>query len=133
MPTDEVSAMDLLEQREKEAYEELGRLKHDDPNRKNLLSEVKIYSDIRVANNETEQARLNNNAKNDLEEERLIIEKQKLKNDKARIRWDFGKGVLYFLAGMTSGVSSYMLDSWFQNYKPLTRFQERLHDMITKK
>lgn len=133
MPTEELSTMELLEQREKEVYEELGRLDMNDPKRGPLLNEAKTLAGIRVAYEETEQTRLNNNAKNDIEEEKLVIESEKLKNDKARMKLDFGKAAMYLFGGFASGLSSYMLEGWFQEYKPLKRFQERVHDLVIRK
>lgn len=133
MPENEMSTLDLLEQREREGYEELGRLKYDDPLRGKVLNEVKTYSDIRIAFESQEQTRLNNNAKNDIEEQKLVIESEKIRNEKKRIGADVGKAVLYFVGGFSSMVGSYMLGEWFQKDSSMHRFGERLYDMITRK
>lgn len=133
MPTEEKSTMDLLEETERAAYEELKKLNFDDPNRKNVLNEAKTCAELRMTYEQNENTRLNNNAKNDLDEQRLVIEAEKVKNDKNRVRVDFTKGMLYFVGGIFSGFSSYMMSDWFQDYKPLTRFSEKMHDLLVRK
>ena len=133
MPENEMSTLDLLEQREREGYEELGKLKYDDPIRGKVLNELKTLSDIRNDFESQEQTRLNNNAKNDIEEQKLVIESEKIRNEKKRIGAEVGKAVLYFVGGFSSMFGSYMLGEWFQKDSSMHRFGERLHDMITKR
>ncbi len=133
MPTDEKSTMDLLEEVERAAYEELQKMGPDDPNRKNMLNEAKTCAELRLTYDQNEATRLNNNAKNDLDERRLAIEEEKVKNDKSRVKVDFAKGLLYFVGGIFSGFSSYMMSDWFQEYKPMGRISEKMHDLIVRK
>lgn len=131
--SEEMSTMELLEQREHEVYEELGRLNFGDPERGKLLNEAKMYSDIRNAADQTEMTRLNNNAKNDIEERKLDIEAEKAKNDRRRMRTELAKAGIFMLGGLSSSFLSYGMDEWFQKYQPLQRFSEKLHDFIVRK
>ena len=133
MPTDEMSTMDLIEANEKALYEHLGRVNYDDASRGKLLEEAKVYAGIRKTYGELEQTKLDSESKNQLDVRRMIIEEEKVKNEKKRIGVDVGKAALYFFGGMFSGFSSYMLDTWFQEYKPLKRLQEKAHDALIKK
>lgn len=132
MPTEETT-MELLEQREREAYKELGQMSFDDPNRGKVVSEAKTLAELRAKFEESENTRLNNNARNDIDEQRIRLDEEKLKNEKARTRFDVWKVLIYVAAGFGMNVSSYMFDEWFQDYKPLGRFKDRVHDLIIKK
>lgn len=131
--SEEMSAMELLEARETEAYEELGKLAFDDPARGKILNEIRTYSDIRIANEQTEQNRLNNNSKNDIEEQRVAIEAQKVQNDRVRMNTELAKAGLFLLGGLSSTFLSYSMEEWFQKFTPLQRFGEKLHDFIVRK
>lgn len=124
---------DLSEARLKEAYEELGKLNYSDDQRRKVLDEVKILADIDSQMAQNEEQRLNNNAKNSIEEEKLVIEKMKLENDRARMKFDIGKVFVYTLGGIGMQFSSYLLDTWFQKIPACQRFSEKLHDMIVRK
>lgn len=133
MSEEEMSTMELLEKREHEVYEELGKRNYGDPERGKLLSEAKMYSEIRNATDQTEQTRLNNNAKNDLEERKLDIESEKVKNEQRRTRADLVKAGIFLLGGVSSTFLSYTMEEWFQKFQPLQRFGDKLHDLITRK
>lgn len=130
---EEKSTMEIIEENEKRIHEELGRMKLDDPNREKLLKEAKMYADMRIAYATEEETRLNNHARNDIDEEKLVIEHQKLDNEKKRMRFDLGKAAMYLFGGFASSFSSYMMAEWFQDYKPLTRFSEKVHDCLIRK
>ena len=79
-----MSISELRETRVKAAYLELGRMNYDDPNRKKVLDEIEVYSRVDNAYEQTEQKRLDNYVKNELEERRIRVEETKAKNDKQR-------------------------------------------------
>jgi len=133
MEEKEMSTMELLEKREHEAYEELGKLNYGDENRGKVLNELKTLASIRNDYDQTELSRLNNIAKNDIEDRKLDVESEKIKNDKRRMWSEVGKAVLYFVGGFGSMFSSYMMSEWFQRDTQLHRFGEKLHDQITKR
>ena len=87
MPTDEKDIVDLYEERIKEKLEELGRMSKDDQNREKVQKEIDMLSKNHLSYVELEQNRLNNNAKNDNEEQKLLIENEKIKVDKKKIFW----------------------------------------------
>ena len=128
-----MSTSELMEKRERELYLELGKCNFDDAKRQKLIQEAKTLADIKNAYDSTENARLNNNAKNSIEEEKLVIEAGRLKNEKRRNIVEVVKIGLYVVAGVGINLGSYMLDPWFQKDNRMQRFGERLHDMLTKK
>lgn len=81
---EEKNNLELYEEREREILEALGRMETSDPNRKNLIQELNTISTIRNNYDQTELTRLNNNARNDIEEAKLAVEEEKVKNDKNR-------------------------------------------------
>ena len=133
MPTEMSNVRDLIEEREREALEELGRLKTDDPNRGKVLAEVKTIAEIRNSYDQTELTRLNNNAKNSIEEEKLVVEQQKVKNDTKRIRAELGKAAMFIAGGFIGNFGSYLLDTCFQKFTPLQRFADKLHEFSMRK
>lgn len=133
MEDENKTTWELMEEREKEIYVELGKLKFDDPKRQKLMAEAKSLADIKNAYETTENNRLNNNARNDIEEQKLVIEEAKLRNDKRRIGVDIARIIVYTIAGFGLNVASYTMDSWFQKDSRMQKFAERVHDMLTKK
>lgn len=111
--------LDLYEKREHEVLEQLGRTEHDDPNRKNLVNELTALSSIRVSYEQTEQTRLNNNARNDIDEEKLRIEQGKLENEKERNKVLIGQSLLSLLVGVGLTMKSYHMDEKGYPYKDL--------------
>ena len=133
MDEEKMSTSELLERREQEAYVELGKLNYDDPNRKKILDEAEAYSRIRNAYDSAEQKRLDAYAKNEIEEHKLAVEEAKVGNDKRKTWVDFAKEVLFLVGGFCSGVSGYMLDTWFQKDTRMQRFSEKVHDALLRK
>ena len=124
--------LDLYEEEERKLLEELSRMSIDDPKRPKVMESLEDISRIRVAYKEQEETRLNNNARVSIDEERLNIEKEKLKNDKT---WGWiGLGVSF--AGMTAGgvwqCVSYYLDEKRYAYKPLKTLGEKTLDAYSK-
>lgn len=130
---EQMSTQELLETREKEVYLALGKVGFDDPKRQKLMNEAKTFSEIRIANEQSENNRLNNNARNDIEEQKLVIENERIKVDKRRTAVDIAKIVVYTVAGIAINITSYMMDPWFQKDSRMQRFGERIHDMLTKR
>lgn len=111
--------LDLYEKREHEVLERLGKTEHDDPNRKNLVNELTALSSIRVSYEQTEQTRLNNNARNDIDEEKLRIEQGKLENEKERNKTIMLQSLLSLLVGVGLTMKSYHMDERGYPYKDL--------------
>ena len=128
-----MTTQELMEKQEKEAYLELGKLGYEDANRKKILDELEVRSRIRIAYDTAEQKRLDNYAKNEIEERRITVEEEKAKNEKKRIGADVTKAIIFLVGGFFSGFSGYMLDTWFQKDPRMSRFQEKVHDAILKK
>lgn len=122
-----------LETRIREAVEELGKMNYDDPNRGKLINEIKTLKELQLSEQEADDARLNNAARNDIDERRLEIEEQKVQNDKRKNGTDIAKLVVYSLLGVGMSFSSYMMDNWFHRDSSMYRFGEKLHDFLMKK
>ena len=128
-----MSTEELLEKREKEVYLELGKIGFDDENRKQLMNEAKIFAEIRNANDQAENTRLNNNARNDIEEQKLVTEQERLKAEKARIAVDVGKIIAGVLGGIGMTVMSYNMDTLYTKDNRMQKFAERIHEWLTMK
>lgn len=102
--------IEMYQAREKEILEELGKMKMDDSKRKPLVDELTAISKILVSYEQTELTRLNNNAQNDINEARLIIDEQKVKNDKEKNQVMAAQGVLSLLFGGFCWWKSYHMD-----------------------
>ena len=102
MPTDTMDNRELLELTKKNALLQLDRMEYNDPNRGKVVNELETVSKILNADDQTEQTRLNNNARNDIDEAKLIVEQQKVENEKRRMTIDgvkIGLGVVVTLVG----------------------------------
>lgn len=124
---------DLREKQIHDAYVELGRLKYDDPNRGKVLNEIKSLEEIKRDEENAETTRLNNNARNDIEEQKLDVERERCSIEKRKIRSTWGQIAAYFIAGFGSLGAGYLLDPWFQKNPNFTKFSEKLRDLILKK
>lgn len=124
---------EMYEVREKEILEELGRLKMDDPARKQLINELDTLSSIRVNYSQAEQNRLNNNARNDIDEARLIIEEEKVKNDKKRNIAMLIQTISSLALGSFLYAKSYHMDEDKWAYKDLKNYSLRLIEKIKGK
>jgi hypothetical protein len=123
---------DLREKQIHDAYVELGRLKYDDTNRGKVLSEIKSLEEIKRDEENAETTRLNNNARNDIEEQKIDVERERCRIEKRKIRSTWGQIGAYFIAGFGSLGASYLLDPWFQKNPNFVKFSEKLRDKILK-
>ena len=130
MPIDEKDNMDLYEEREHELLDQLGRMEMNDPNRDKVERELDTLAKIRAKYLELEQNRLNNNAKNDIEEAKLLVEKSKLENEKRRNRttlWATFLTTLFTTGfGYSAIMKSYHMDEEFWPHKDLKVFGQSL-------
>ena len=122
--------LELYEKREHEILEQLGKMEMSDPNRKNLVQELNTLSSIRNNYDQTELTRLNNNARNDIEEAKLAIEEEKVKNDKERTKAMWFQAALSFLGGAALTMKSYHMDTKGYPYKDLKQFAMRQIEKI---
>lgn len=121
--------LELYEERERELLERLGRMSADDPNRKSVVQELNTLSSIQVNYQQTELTRLNNNAKNDIDEERLRVEAEKVKNDKTRNWTTVGVSFFSMLLGYLTIHKSYHMDDEGYSFKDLKKYGQ---DLITR-
>ena len=91
--------LELYEKREHEVLERLGMTEFDDQNRKALVNELNVLSSIRNTYEQTDQTRLNNNAKISIDEAKLVIEQEKIRNDKERTKMMLLQAILSFGGG----------------------------------
>ena len=124
---------ELLEEREKQALIELGKLKVDDDKRGKVVGEAKTLSEIRINYMKAEAEAANNQAKIAVEQRKLDIEADRAKTERKRARWDGAKAIIYLFGGLATGLGSYMLDPWFQKDQRFQRFGEKLHDFVMRK
>ena len=129
----EKSNLELYREREREILEQLGRMKEDDPARKPLVEELSKVSSIIVAYEQTDQTRLNNNAQNDINEQRLIIDEKKIVQEDKRIRLGLFQGGLYTLVGAGLAYWSYHMDEENSPYKMMKDRVEKALSMIRGK
>lgn len=97
-----------METCELEVYDKLHEVRTNDPARKAMLDEIKVYSDIRVA-------------------------EEKSANEKRKNGTEIVKAFLFVLAGFGSGFGSYMMDSWFGKDTKMMKMSEKFHDYIIRK
>jgi len=128
----ETDTRDLLKKRINEGLEELENL-DDTTERRKKIDEIKTLSDVDIAYEKSENDRHNNNWKNELDEQRLLIDEKKLKTDRARVGVDVGKTIFFGLLGISSSIGSYFLGSFLQKDGKLDRFGEKLNDFMMKK
>ena len=117
--------LELLEERQRELVEYLGRMEFDDPKRPKVQDELNLVSKIIVEMKDQEETRLNNNARISIDEERLAIDKEKLENDK-QWKWiTIGTSAGGVAAGLFSQWLSYHIEETNYAYKSLKTFGER--------
>lgn len=127
-----MNVMEMLDAIERDGYNKLKMLSYDDPLRGKLLNEMKVCSEIRIANDQSDQNRLNNNRRNDIEEQRLQVESEKVKNERKRMGVDIIKNILLITGGIIAGTLSYNMEELRQKFAPLNRFGDRLIDRMGK-
>lgn len=118
----------LHEMREKEILLEIGKLKPEDPNRQKLFSELKILAEIRNADETTDLNRLNNQAKNELEETRLAIDTKKANNETARIWVDLGRIAAAVYTSIRTPFIAYHMEEYSNPYKKMEQSMTKLKD-----
>ena len=128
MPEDK-DIVGLTEERMKELLEQLGKLPIGDPARVKIVEELNDYSRIVDDYEGRDLKRLDNNAKNDIEEARLEIDAQKIILEKSRIRTERFKVFAYILSGIGTGMLSYNMDKIHISCKPLAKLKD---DFINK-
>lgn len=128
MPEDK-DIVGLTEERMKELLEQLGKMPIGDPAREKIVNELNDYSRIVDDYEGRDLKRLDNNAKNDIEEARLEIDAQKIILEKSRIRTERFKVFAYILSGIVTGMLSYNMDKIHISCKPLAKLKD---DFISK-
>lgn len=128
----ETNTKDLLNQAITEALEKLNKTE-DPAERKKIIDEIKDLTGVDISYEKIEQDRLNNNWKNELDEQKLVVEEKKLKNDKARLGVDVGKTLLYGILGVGSSIGGYFLGTWMQRDPKFERMGEKLLDFMNKR
>lgn len=128
MPDDK-DIVGLTEERMKELLEQLGKMPIGDPAREKIVEELNDYSRIVDDYEGRDLKRLDNNAKNDIEEARLEIDAQKIILEKSRIRTERFKVFAYILSGIGTGMLSYNMDKIHISCKPLAKLKD---DFINK-
>ena len=125
-----MSLEELRDVREKECLIELGKMKFDDSNRTKVLNEWEKYAEARNNDAKADQARLDANAKNELDEARLAIEQAKVKAENKRFWADIAK--IFAAAGITAGGNfmCYHMDETRNAYKDLKQGVRNLTDKL---
>ena len=109
--------MELNEARLVQLYKELDRYEPTDPNYKKIVENIEDLSRVLETYKQIELKRLDNNAKNDIEEQKLVIDMQKVQNDKARNIGEWMGRVLY--AAMIGG------SAWFSYNQDLLKIPSK--------
>lgn len=122
--------LELYEEREHEILEELGKMTPTDPNRKPLIQELNTIAGIRVNYDQTEQTRLNNNARNDIDEQKLIVELEKVKNDKRKNIALWIQAIFSGALGVYAVNKSYHMDEKGYPYKDMKQSGLKLIERI---
>ena len=95
--------IELNEARLRQLYADLARYEPTDPNYKKIADNIEVLSRVLDSHQQVELKRIDNNMKNDIEEQKLVIEMEKVEADKARSRgdwfWKFMYGGIIYLYG----------------------------------
>ena len=118
----------LYEKREKEILLELGKMKPEDANYQKLLNQAKTYAEIRNADETADLTRINNNAKNELEEARISIDVKKTKNESARIWVDLGRIAAAVYTSIRTPFIAYHMEEYSNPYKKMEQSMTKLKD-----
>ncbi len=125
---EEKDNLELYEEGERKILEEYNKLDPDDPKRTELLKQLTGISAIRNNYEQTEQNRLNNNARNDIEEQKLVIQEEQAKNDKLKILVWGGLTLLGYGLGHYDQIKSYHMEEKGFAFKGLKNYGERLQE-----
>ena len=103
--------LDALCKRVDEIAEELGKLPFDDPKRKDLVEELSAISKIVLEAEKRDAERINSYRQNDINEDRLRIDQERIKADKANSRRDLigriGSAILSILGSIGLAMVSF--------------------------
>ena len=126
MPTDEKDIVELTEDRMRELLDNLGNRQIDDQKREAIVREFEIYAKVVDQYESRDQRRMDNNAKNDIEEQRIVIDHQKVLNDKAEIRSNNIRWILHILGSGLFGYVAYHMDKKYLGNKRMLRIVDEL-------
>lgn len=126
MPTDEKDIVELVEDRMRELLDNLGNRQIDDAKREAVVRELESYSKIVDQYEARDQRRMDNNAKNDIEEQRIVIDQMKVLNDKAKNRSEMFKWIFYILGSGGFGFWAYNMDKMHLGNKRMLRLVDDL-------
>ena len=124
--------MDLIEARQKEYLEELGKLNPTDPKSSEVVKNFVALSGVADDYEQRDQKRLEGNAKNDIEEQKLIIEMQRINNDKIRARLDFAGRLMFFVGSMGMGFFAYDQEKLRIAAKPFVKVKDDLMRFVCR-
>lgn len=116
------STRDLIEDVERDIYLKIKSTDVNDPNWQKLINGAKTASDIRNAMDTAENTRLNNNARNDIEEQKLVVDEERIKVDKQRNLINVLTLIGYASLGVWSAMKSYSMDEVSTCYRKMSDF-----------
>lgn len=125
---EEKDNLELYEEGERKILEEYNKLDPDDPKRAELLKQLTGISAIRNNYEQTEQNRLNNNARNDIEEQKLVVQEEQTKNDKLKVLIWSGLTLLGYGLGHYDQIKSYHMEEKNFAFKGLKSYGEKMID-----
>ena len=120
--------LELYEEGERKILEEYNSLDPNDPKRGDLLKQLTGISAIRNNYEQTEQNRLNNNARNDIEEQKLVIQEVQTKNEFTKTLVWGGPTLFGYCLGHYGQIKSYHMEEKGFAFKGLKAYGERLQD-----
>lgn len=124
---------ELIQKRLMEATEQLGKYEADDKEHRSAkMSEITNLTNSLVALDKVENERLNNNARNSVDEERLVIDAEKIEVEKKKIRfgkWQLGIGIV---GGFLIQLAGFILNENMQKEGGMTRFAEKCAEDVRK-
>ena len=123
MPETE-DVIELNEKRLRELLRDLENMNGSDPNYKKIAENIEILTRSLESQRQTELKRLDNNARIDIEEQKVVIELEKCKNEKARIRGEWWNRVGYGALVTLSAIFSYNMDKLKIPSKPIVWARE---------
>lgn len=128
-----MSISQLKEKREKEVLIEAGKYKPGEAERTKIMNEAKLHAEIRNIDENLELTRINNQAKNEIEEEKLNIEREKVKTDRKRTRNDVLKILAAVVTYAGGTVVCYHMDKTENIYKRGERAVSDLWNFLSRR
>ena len=132
MQDGKVEVRELMETSLQKSYEEWNEMKDGDENKPKKLNEIKTLAEVMNNYDKTNQERLNDNAKNSIDEARIKIEEAKVKNDHKRIVLGWGEIGIGLTFGALINFANFILSENMQADKGLQRFADNCYNWITK-